>query len=549
MFKTYDPALLMKRWAPWVKAVKNDEGKITMATLLENQLGYCKGSLLKEQGVTSSDAGVFQKVILPVIRRVYPRLVAPELVGVQPMTGPHGVVVYMRYLYENGNQILQPQGNADGRRIRFSEYEGSAYLSVASAVEVNEGAGLFHRVYAFATTVFPAGAGTTYANWTGQGMFKVNMTVGGLTDTVTIINLSNPTQADSFGGGTATAPSWAANSAAGVFTFTTAAPTAVDEICISASPTGYTAGGNSWTIQTFGAATVNTQQIPGAATDVAEALFLDAIFLDNSGCPLIISKGVENQTPATVNVKLDTHPVEAENYKLQAAWSLEANQDIANLHGEKLEDLLANLLTQELLNEIDYLIVRDLLSIAGLRGSWNKFPGLQTTTGANTTMPAYRGSLREHWETLVFAMNDMANSIQTRILRGPANFAVCSPDVATVLESLPDFRSTGDFLDIEVGVTPVGSIASKYKVFKDPRLAKGTMLMGYKGKDAQSTGYAYCPYIPATLGPVVMNPSTYQQSRLIMSRFGRTTLLDGQFYYGVLSVSETNLATSDWTAV
>ena len=544
MYKTYDPALLMKRWGPWVKAVKNDESKVTMATLLENQLGYCKGSLLREAGVTSSDAGVFQKVILPVIRRVYPRLVAPELVGVQPMTGPHGVVVYMRYLYENGGQILQPQGNADGRRIRFSEYEGSAFLQT-TAVQTHPADYL--ATFTFTSTVLPASTGTTYANWAGQGMFKVNLTVGTYTDTITIRNTANPTQADSFGSGTASGPTWSAKSESGIFSF--ASTTAADNVLVITGPANYTTAGCIFTITSHSAATINTQQIPGSDTDAAAGIFTEAIFLDSTGCPLIISKGLENQTPSTVSVKLDTHPVEVENYKLQAAWSLEANQDIANLHGEKLEDLLANLLTQELLNEIDYLIVRDLISIAGLRGAWNRFPGVVTTAGATTTMPAFRGSLRDHWETLVFSMNDMANSIQTRILRGPANFAVCSPDVATILESLPDFRSTGDFLDVEVGVTPVGSLASKYKVFKDPRLAKGTMLMGYKGKDAQNTGYAYCPYIPATLGPVVMNPTTYQQSRLIMSRFGRTTLLDGQFYYGLLTITENDMSTSDWTAV
>lgn len=553
--------VLRKKWEPWLKGL-NENKKNDMAVILENQLRYVNRELLKE-GTTSTDAGVFQKVILPVVRRVYPRLISPELVGMQPMTGPNGTAIFLRYYYEQGTppatstptQLLQPQGNDDGRRIRFREYEGAMYLGDSAA-----GGGTNVLTSDFtAETVMPGGV--TWATWSGSGLYRIKFNISA--DGAVAAQLGVVVEIQNTAAYDATAPTWSARIASNHPAYTIGATAAAGVLSVT-TPTVYTHGVGEMiftvTCNAGGGFPVMTPvdiEVPGATPGGGAAIhatFTDCIFIDATSCPLVQVKGLENHAPASLSVKYETHPITAETYKLQAKWSLEANQDISNLQGESLEELLANLMTQELSNETDYLIVRDLLSIAGLQLQWNRFPGVVTTTvtGAtgNTTMPAYRGSVREHWETLAFAMNDLGNSIHTRILRGPANFAVCSPDVATILESYPEFK-TSQLADIDtnLGITPVGSLQARYKVYKDARLPKGTMLMGYKGSTPQDTGYMFCPYVPATLSAVVVNPATYEQSRFIMTRFGRTTLLDGQFFYAKLTVTENNFATSDWTAV
>ncbi len=561
-----------ERWGKWLRGVNNPDKRDILAVMLENQNRYNNSGLkaisnvLTEAGTLSGDAGAFQKVILPVIRRVFPRLIAPELVGVQPMTGPAGLAVFLKYLYEgSGSEILQPEGNEDGRRVRFREYEAGPYLYIDGAdttpnytdnTGVVTGATNSLLVNLDSLTVAPGA--TAFDTWQGTAQFKINLeiTVNSVSYAVFTITCTNNAPYGS------TVPVWSYDltTVSGTeFTIITTGTPATGEIKIT-PPADYTKDNLEFTFETYAGTgdtsmqkiyKVGTVQIPGGNATTHTAIFTDAVYLKDN-CPVLLSQGLENQPPAKIRVSFETHPITAEEYKLQANWSLEAQQDVNALHGEQLEDVLSNLLTQELLNETDYIVVKDLYNMAALAATWNKFPGTQGpgtgVAGSATAYPAFRGSVRDWWETLIYLMNDVSNGIHTRILRGPANFAVCDPSVSTIFESLSEFKTASvDNYDAEIGVTPVGSISNKYKIYKDPRLPKGTLLMGYKGSDMKNTGYVFAPYIPATLSPIIWDPTTFQNVRMIMTRFGRTTLLDGQHFYARVRVTENNLATSDWS--
>jgi hypothetical protein len=554
-----DVAGITKKWEKWLKGVKTEEKRTNLAILLENQNNYNKGSLLRE-ATLSGDAGAFQKVILPVIRRVFPRLVAPELVGIQPMTGPTGLAIFLKYFYEaSGQEILKPQGAVDGRRIYMRSFESGPYLDsiVGGAAPhgaiTNNGTATVTATFGANALLLPGngstGTGQTWDTWSGAASFTAKLQINvasSATDAVGVLTLTNSAP---YG---ASLPSWTGeftqiSGPTVVFDGVGATPGAGDHFACSA-PATYTQAALVFVITCFAGdvASIVTYDKPGAPDAPAAAIFNDGVFL-KAGCPVLVANGLEQASPASLSVKFETHPIVAEDYKLQATWSLEAAQDVNALQGESLEEVLSNLLTQELMNEIDFIVLKDLLNMAGIAATWNKFPGTTPTSGANTSMPAYRGSLKEWWETLPMLMNDVANSIHTRILRGPANFAVCSPDVSTIVESLPDFKSASlNDLDTEVGIVPVGTLTSKYKLYKDARLAKGTLLMGYKGQDSRNTGYIYSPYVPATLSPIIWDPQTYNNKRMIMTRFGRTTLLDGQFFYARIRVSEGSNVTTDW---
>jgi hypothetical protein len=581
-----DVAGITKKWHKWLRGIKTEEKRTNLAILLENQHVYNTNSLLKEATV-SGDAGAFQKVILPVIRRVFPRLVAPELVGVQPMTGPTGLAIFLKYFYESAAAsagspaILQPQGAPDGRRIYMRAYESGPFLeatksgsSPLGAVTLTAGDYVMTTTFGSNALILPGNATTTpatgqqYSTWSGSAKFSANVEVTLANSAGVATGLLEVENQAAYG---ASAPSFAINwtqftGPSIAFNLGTAAPAATGSVVVKV-PTDFTSTNLQFVLYAFddsGNANANpdtldilSHSLPGQA-DAVCATFTEAIFL-LAGCPVLVSNGMEQSVPSSLSVKFETHPIVAEDFKLQATWSLEAAQDVNALQGESLEEVLSNLLTQELMNEIDYLVLMDLLNMAGIAATWNKYPGTTPVSysagsgfasGANavvTSMPSYRGSLKEWWETLPMLMNDVANSIHTRILRGPANFAVCSPDVSTVVESLPDFKSASiNDLDTEVGIVPVGTLTSKYKLYKDARLAKGTLLMGYKGQDSRNTGYIYSPYVPATLSPIIWDPVTYNNKRMIMTRFGRTTLLDGQFFYARIRVTESSNTTSDW---
>ena len=138
-------------------------------------------------------------------------------------------------------------------------------------------------------------------------------------------------------------------------------------------------------------------------------------------------------------------------------------------------------------------------------------------------------------------LQKVSNQIHAKTLRGGANFLVCSPDVSTILESIPGYAADGDGTKVKyaMGVQKVGALTSRYTVYKNPYMQENTVLMGFRGSQFLETGAVYAPYIPLMLTPLVYDPVNFIPRRGVMTRYAK--LVTRPEFYGKVYVGDLNV--------
>lgn len=478
-----------------------------VAPLLENQ----KNHMLSESaaggtGVTQAhDIAGFRKILIPMIRRIIPGTIASELVGVQPMSGPVGLVYTLRYRYAE-------TATGDAARNPFG-----APNDVAPEDEVFGNVSPIRAFY----------SGTIGAD-TGAGT-------------------SGPAAGSEGGGGDIAAGgsegrSWEsslpAHDTAGAAGFPGFGPHADPG---SAGEAATNSGGD---------------RAAGYFRDVAGTLRGGSgSFLEGSG-------------GRKLTLDVVSQAVEAGSRKLQAGWTIEAMQDLNAQHGLDLESEMTQALSAEIVQEIDYEIISDLLALAG---TVETFDGSSAGTygggGAGNYAPAYVGDRLANLGVLV---NRVANEIGRKTRRGVGNFMVVSPLIVSVLQSAAKSvfapAVEGSFKGPN-NTMLVGTLNGQIKVYSylwnqagaGINLGSGTaspvsntddvMLLGYKGGNGETdSGYFYCPYIPLMSSGVVVHPTTFQPVVSLMTRYGKaifvnaeTSLGNSSDYYGKITVENLDL--------
>jgi hypothetical protein len=212
-----------------------------------------------------------------------------------------------------------------------------------------------------------------------------------------------------------------------------------------------------------------------------------------------------NEGIAEIDIKVDSISVTAVTKKLKAKWTPELGQDLNAYHNLDAEVELTSILSEQIALEIDREIVEDLIKGA-TAGTyyWSRSPGLfvKRTTGAElgaaTKAPDFTGTVSEWYETLIETINDVSAQIHRKTLRGGANFIVCGPEVANILEFTSGFRAKVSHEDSKgtVGAVQTGSISKKFDVYVDPYFPRNVVLVGRKGGSFLESGYVYAPYVP-----------------------------------------------------
>jgi hypothetical protein len=135
------------------------------------------------------------------------------------------------------------------------------------------------------------------------------------------------------------------------------------------------------------------------------------------------------------------------------------------------------------------------------------------------------------FQTIGTKIQKVSNKIHQKTLRGGANFLVCSPSVATILESIPGYAAdtNGDKMDFAMGVQKVGQLNSRFRVYKNPYMTENIILMGYRGSQFLETGAVYAPYIPLMMTPLVYDPTTFTPRKGIMTRYAKK-MIRPEFY-------------------
>jgi hypothetical protein len=246
-----------------------------------------------------------------------------------------------------------------------------------------------------------------------------------------------------------------------------------------------------------------------------------------------------NPNIGQVNIDVQRVPIEAETRKLKSLWSAEAAEDLRALHGGDIEAELVAGVANEISLEVDRMILSDLLLAAetpGIEGC--PFP---PSTSVFDAQPPAGTVARDHLWAFIVAMNKVANDIHKKTLRGAANWAVTSPDVASLLDSTPFFTPDASQSVYSGAIVKVGAVQSRYTCYKDPLFPRNKMLMGFLGPTFLDSGYIFAPYIPLQVTPTFLDPNNFELRKALRTRYGRR-LVRAEFY-GTVSVVNIDKAT------
>lgn len=460
-----------------LEGIKDARIRSTTALLLENQSLYLnqqeREHSINEASTTTSDIAQFKRISIPLIRRVFPQLIANKLVSVQPLLGPAGQVYYLRFRYgtDKGatlgatNKSAYPTDDALSMQQLTSGLvnldKWFSHQQVFEEVETDAG-GDTASSFTLKHTPIIAGTlqGTIYDGSTAIYTFTVN--------------------------------------AAGTFAFTAIG---------SPSPT-VSAGSISLTSGVLG---LTYSGDPGANSVVVTYEY-------NMEC---------NSDLPEVNLEVYNETIESKTRKLKAAWSFESEQDIRAQFSLNLEQEMTSHIAQELNLEIDREIIYDLYTQAGTTATWDYNSALGDTQ-------------KEKFESLYTKLVQTSALIHKKTLRSGANWIVCSPEVAAVFQTATAGYGPSDSSETftsGLGVQYVGQLNRRFAMYVDPQFPTNKILMGYKGDNYLDSGYFFCPYVPLMQTPLVTDPDSFCQRRLLYSRYGKKLLSNGAKFYAVVTIS------------
>ena len=226
-----------------------------------------------------------------------------------------------------------------------------------------------------------------------------------------------------------------------------------------------------------------------------------------------------------VSFDLESVTVSVTERKLRAQWSPELAQDVAAFHNIDAEAELTALLSEQVAAEIDREILRDLRKGAAwtLRWDYNGWKRLSQTTSYT----------QKDWnQTLITAINQISAQIHKSTLRGGANWIVVSSEISAIFDDLEYFHVSNAAPEQDqynMGIERVGTLAGRYQVFRDPYFPPNTVLLGHKGTSLLDTGYIYAPYVPLQLTPTMYNPFNFTPIKGIMTRYAKK-MVNNRFY-------------------
>jgi len=228
-----------------------------------------------------------------------------------------------------------------------------------------------------------------------------------------------------------------------------------------------------------------------------------------------------------VNLELKSEPIVAKTRKLKAVWTPELAQDLNAYHSIDAEAELTSLLSEYVSMEIDLEILDMLIVNAHTDGG--TFDATAVLQAGET-----QGTL---FQKLGTKIQKVSNTIHQLTLRGGANFLVCSPTVATVLESIPGYAADtdGNQSQFAMGVSKVGALNNRFQVYKNPYMTSDDVLIGFRGSNFLETGAVYAPYVPLIQTPLVYDPVNFTPRRGVMTRYAKKMVRPE--FYGKLTVS------------
>ena len=227
-----------------------------------------------------------------------------------------------------------------------------------------------------------------------------------------------------------------------------------------------------------------------------------------------------------VSFDLQAVTVSVTERKLRAQWSPELAQDVSAFHNIDAEAELTALLSEEVAAEIDREILRDLRKGAAWDLRWD-YNGWRRFTAGQAPYT------QKDWnQTLITAINQLSAQIHKSTLRGGANWIVCSSEVSAIFDDLEYFHVSNAAPEQDqynMGIEKIGTLSGRFTVYRDPYFPANQVLIGHKGTSLLDTGYVYAPYVPLQLTPTMYNPFNFTPIKGIMTRYAKK-MVNNRFY-------------------
>ena len=523
---------LVQKWEPVLEGIDNEYTRRVTAQLLENQAkSIIEEKMMNEVtagATTTGQLGTFQKFAFPLVRRVYPQLLANKLVGVQPMQGPVSQVFYL------GND------RASGSTIQtvYSKFNLTYRDLVASAIgSVDTG----------------AGATASHTSLPGQGTFEIDA-----------------------GKGTGTGLD-GDNAQSGFDT---------SNVLAGSGLSIFGAGAASGTMGGRIAAWPNTSSILGFTTSAGERLTgtgipemtfhieQEAVVANTRKMRALWTLEASQDLKAYHNLDLEKELTELLSKELQLEIDRELIEDLRmigyGLHGGNTGSAFGggnlNLMDNDYIDMgnrttgafpgIDSADSTGVFVPAQFTYDFNGAQGTGTATElgssiersnvfvidfSQSSLSLYPRHVGEVYANLLAVINLASQDIYRTTMRGPGSWLLTSPLVASLLESASK---------LEGGVMPndgptnmgknsieyKGKFMGRYDLYVDPMYPTDEILMGYKGDNAMDAGFVYCPYIPLQQLPTIVDPETFQPRKGILTRYGKVTIEPYNRYYRVIRI-------------
>lgn len=492
--------------------------KENCAQLYENQLSH-----MINESTDSASSGQFETVAFPVIRRVFAKLLANDLVSVQALNLPIGKLYYInpKTSVRTNGEHTSPDGAYSNAADAGSstEFESRSLYDAFYASEYgDEGTSLFDRSKGKITTVTTTATTTGYTD--GDKVATIIVTGFTTTDSGKLVGpVGVPMDTESF---------LASMKITSNKTFAAVSPY-TDQNIVSGNSIPFTVK-----VQKYGQPIVDANgklilnvDLTYAGTDGYKALTATTTGTTQFVATYNTYADLEQDSEmAEVTFGLDEVTVSVETRKMRSQWTPELAQDVSAFHNIDAEAELTALLSEQMAAEIDREVLRDLRRGAAWTLRWD-YNGLrkQSTT--------YHGVQKDWNQTLITKINQISAQIHKAVLRGGASWIVVSPELSAVLDDLEYFHvsdASPEQDKYNMGIERIGSLQGRYQVYRDPYAPANTMLIGHKGSSILEAGYIYAPYVPMQLTPVMYNPFDFKPIRGIMTRYAKKMILNR--YYG-----------------
>ena len=555
---------LLTKWKKTglLEGLEDERQSNSMARLLENQ---AKELLRESTSMASGDVEGFAAVAFPIVRRVFAGLIANDLVSVQPMSLPSGLIFFLDFTFSSdlGTGTATGDGrmgNTYGKSIYGTDQVGSAITGGVDLVDARggdlSGPRTSARGYAYASptgssVVSSSATGIGFEGWEiGAGTDAQNADIQYDADVLAlsssaagpyVLKVMIPQAATAL----ETAGFWANLDYDNLAAISGAVDQLSDLTDVSAITSANTSqirrltrASGSATVDLFFVTEKDTTSVAAGTGLTADFDFSYPIadaFQAGANTDLGAVRGnapwgLEGSTEIPeIDIKVDSIAVTAQTKKLKAKWTPELGQDLNAYHNLDAEVELTSLLSEQIALEIDREILADLVEGAtAATRYWSRAPGLFVDSngveiGASTKAPDFTGTVSEWYETLVETINDVSAQIHRKTLRGGANFVVCGPEVANILEFTAGFRASVTHTDEKgsIGALKVGSLSKKFDVIVDPYFLRNVILVGRRGGSFLESGYVYAPYVPLQTTPTIFGPEDFVPRKGVMTRYAK----------------------------